>query len=265
MDDAAVPRFDTPTRSATPSASAPGDVALRLVDLVVDANDPLGLARFWAEALGWEVDDHRDGEVGLVPTDGTRFGVVFVPVPEPKAGKNPIHLDLTTTSAEDQTGTVDRLVAAGASHVDVGQRPEEGHVVLADPEGNELCIIEPGNTFLAGCGRFGSITCDGSPEAGYFGSEALGWPLVWNQDEETAIRAPDGTGPLITWGPPVPVKTTKNRLHLDVAPPPDGDQRAEVDRLVGLGASLVDIGQGDAGWVVLADPDGNELCVLTPR
>ena len=91
--------------------------------------------------------------------------------------------------------------------------------MLADPEGNELCVIEPDNSFLAGCGRLGSITCDGTPEVGYFWSAALGWPLVWDQDEETAIRAPDGTGPFITWGPPVAPKLGKNRLHLDIAPP----------------------------------------------
>jgi hypothetical protein len=60
-------------------------------------------------------------------------------------------------------------------------------------------------------------------------------------------------------------KTGKNRLHLDIAPPADGDQQAEVERLVSLGANRIDIGQGDVSWVVMADPDGNEFCVLTPR
>ena len=140
--------------------------------------------------------------------------------------------------------------------------------MLADPEGNELCIIEPTNKFLAGCGRFGSITCDGSPAVGYFWSAALGWPLVWDQQQETAIRAPDGEGPFITWGPPIPVKVKKNRFHLDIASTVGGDranQLAEVDRLVSLGAHRVDIGQGDVSWVVMADPDGNEFCVLGPR
>jgi Glyoxalase-like domain len=89
--------------------------------------------------------------------------------------------------------------------------------------------------------------------------------LVWDQDQETAIRAPDGTGPFITWGPPLPPKLTKNRLHLAIAPPDHGDQRAEVDGLVSLGATRIDIGQGDVDWVVMVDPDGNELCVLSPR
>ena len=238
----------------------------QLVALCIDANDPLRLARFWAEALHWEIDDTTPGEIGLVPTDGIRFQILFEPVPGQKAGPNRLHLDLTTTSIDDQQETVAKLVEVGARHIDIGQRPDEGHVVLADPEGNELCIIEPENSFLADCGRLGSITCDGTRAVGYFWSEALGWPLVWDQDEETAIRAPDGTGPMITWGgPPLAPKIAKNRLHLDIAPLAHVDQQAEVDRLISLGATRVDIGQGNVSWVVMADPDGNEFCVLTPR
>ena len=161
-----------------------------------------------------------------------------------------------------------RACSSSAPAASTSARPDEGHVVLADPEGNEFCIIEPGNKFLADCGRFGSITCDGTQEVGYFWSEVLGWPLVWDQDEETAIRAPDGTGPLITWGgPPLAAKLLigKNRLHLDIAPPGHVEQRAEVDRLVSLGANRIDIGQGEVDWVVMADPDDNEFCVLSPR
>jgi len=237
----------------------------RLVALCFDANDPLRLARFWADALHWEIDDEAPDEIGLVPTDDTRFRILFLPVPEKKAGKNRFHLDLTSTSIDDQKETVGRLVELGARRIDIGQGPDEAHVVLADPEGNEFCVIEPENSFLADCGRFGSISCDGSREVGYFWSEALGWPLVWDQDEETAIRAPDGTGPFITWGgPPIAPKIGKNRLHLDIAPPDHGDQRAEVARLVSLGATRIDIGQGDVDWVVMADPDGNEFCVFSP-
>ncbi|MBA2282290.1 MAG: VOC family protein [Acidimicrobiia bacterium] len=235
----------------------------RLVALNFDANEPGHLARFWAEALRWEVVEEA-GEVRLEPTDGTRFPILFSPVAEAKAGKNCIHLDLTTTSDDDQQATVRRLLEIGARHVDVGQGPEERHVVLADPEGNELCIIEPENGFLAGCGRLGSITCDGTPAVGYFWSEALSWPLVWDQDDETAVRAPDRTGPFITWGPPLPAKTTRNRLHLDIAPTDGGDLRAEVDRLVALGARRIDVEGNHLDAVVLVDPDGNELCVSEP-
>lgn len=238
------------------------------------ANDPLGLARFWAGVLGRElVDDPHDGthdglaDDGLVllPSEDPGFRIRFVKTGAPKVGPNQIHLDLTSTTLGDQERTVARALELGAHHIDIGQRPEEGHVVLADPEGNEFCVIEAGNNFLADCGFIGAVNCDGSQEVGYFWSEALGWPLVWDQDEETAIQSPSG-GSKISWGgPPVRPKTGRNRLHLDLAPPLDGDQQAEVDRLVSLGATRVDIGQGDVSWVVLADSDGNEFCVLTPR
>jgi hypothetical protein len=234
-----------------------------LFALCFDANDPLRLAGFWAGVLGWEMaDDARDG-IALLPNDGTEFRIRFLPTHEEKAGPNQMHFDLTSRSLEGQQQTVASALDLGARHIDIGQRPEEGHVVLADPEGNEFCVIEPGNSFLADCGFIGALACDGSQEVGYFWSEALGWPLVWDQDEETAIRSPRG-GPKITWGGPPLMPKAGNRLHFDVAPPVDGDQRAEVDRLVSLGATRVGIGQDEVSWV-MADPDGNEFCVLTPR
>ena len=237
----------------------------RLVALAVDAAAPQALARFWGGLLRWESTDDPDGGVVLLPADDTGFRIEFFPTAEPRTGPNQAHLDLTSTSLEDQQETVERALRLGARHLDVGQRPEEGHVVLADPEGNEFCVIGPGNRFLADCGFVGALACDGTQEVGYFWSLALCWPLVWDQDEETAIRSPHG-GPKITWGgPPVRPKTRKNRLHLDLAPPAGEDQQAEVERLLGLGATRVDIGQGEVSWVVMADPDGNEFCVLTPR
>jgi predicted enzyme related to lactoylglutathione lyase len=245
--------------------ATPTEDRSRIVALVLDANAPARMASFWAEALGWEIGE-SGGEVALIPADDTGFVIRLEPTAVDKVGQNNIHLDLTTTSSDDQRDTVTRLVAAGASHLDIGQRPEEGHVVLADPEGNELCIIEPHSNFLAGCPRLGAINADGTRETGLFWSEVLGWPLIWDQDDETAIRAPDGTGPVIQWsGGPLMEKHGKNRLHLDIAPPPHVDHQREVDRLVELGATRLDIGQGDPSWIVMADPDHNEFCVLTPR
>jgi predicted enzyme related to lactoylglutathione lyase len=236
-----------------------------LFALSLDATDPTRLARFWAGVLDWEVsDDPRDG-VTLVPSDATGFRFRFVHAHEQKAGPNETHFHLTSASLDDQQQTVARSLGLGARHLDVGQRPEEGHVVLADPEGNEYCVIEPGNNFLADCGFLAELACDGSEEVGHFWSAALGWPLVWDQDQETAIRSPLG-GPKISWGgPPLMPKTGRSRIHFDLAPPADGDQQAEVDRLVSLGATRTDIGQGEVSWVVMADPDGHEFCVLTPR
>jgi predicted enzyme related to lactoylglutathione lyase len=236
-----------------------------LFALCFDANDPLRLARFWAGVLRWEMaDDPRDG-IALLPNDDTGFRIRFSRTPDRKTVPNRMHLHLTSSSLDDQQLTVTRSLGLGGRHLDVGQRPEEGHVVLADPEGNEFCVIEPGNNFLADCGFLGELACDGPQSVGYFWSEAMGWPLVWDQDQETAIRSPHG-GPKVAWGgPSVRQKTAKNRLHFDLAPPADSDQQLEVDRLVSLGAARIDIGQGEVSWVVMADPDGNEFCVLPIR
>ncbi|MEO8897692.1 MAG: VOC family protein [Candidatus Dormibacter sp.] len=145
----------------------------RLDALCFDANDPGRLARFWADALYWEIHDEIPDEIGVVPTDDTRFRIRFEPDPNKKTGQNRNHLDLTTTSIDDQNETVRRLVELGARHIEIGQGLDEPHVVLADLEGKEFCIIEPTNNFLADCGRLGAINCDGSREAGYFWSAAL--------------------------------------------------------------------------------------------
>jgi predicted enzyme related to lactoylglutathione lyase len=222
------------------------------------------LARFWADALGWGYGED-EGLSTVTGGDGTVRRLEFDTVPNEKRSANWMHFDLTSTSIEDQRMTVERLVELGARHIDIGQGPNADHFVLADPEGNEFCVLEPGNSFVDYGGRLGSLTCDGSRAVGYFWSEVLGWPLVWDQDDETAIRSPDGGQFMTFGGPPKAPKHAKNRLHIDIAPPDDGDQQAEVERLVSLGATRIDIGQGEVGWVVMADPDGNEFCVLTPR
>ncbi len=119
----------------------------RLVHLVVDANDPSRLARFWAAALGWEVADEQAQEVDVCPAgydypDPVALPLVFVPVPEKKTGKNHVHLDLASASTGHQADLVRRLQELGATPVDIGQG-DVPWVVLADPEGNELCVLEP--------------------------------------------------------------------------------------------------------------------------
>jgi len=231
-----------------------------LVALCFDASDPDRLARFWAGLLDREIADN--GAWTLSPREGNGFGIEFLSSRAPRAGRNQMHLHLTSTSPDDQQAVVARALELGGRHLDVGQRPEEGHVVLADPEGNEFCVIEPGNNFLAGCGFLGEVSCDGLAEVGQFWSRALAWPLVWDQNQETAIQSPSG-GTKISWGgPPVAPKTAKNRLHFDLAPAVGSDQQAEVDRLVSLGATRVDIGLGSVEWVVMADPGGNEFRML---
>ena len=104
-----------------------------LAALCLDAIDPPRLGRFWAGVLRWEMaDDPHDG-IALLPSDDTGFSIRFRPTDEQKAGLNQIHLHLTSTSPEDQQATVARVLGLGGRHLDVGQLPEEDHVVLADP------------------------------------------------------------------------------------------------------------------------------------
>jgi len=228
----------------------------RLLTVTFDAHDPARLARFWAGMLDREVVEDAGG--ALLPGDETQLGLRFVPSDAKMVRPNYLHLHLTSTSPADQQHRVATALGLGAGHIDVGQRPEDGHVVLADPEGYEFCVIEPGNNFLAGCGLLGELACDGTREVGVFWSEALGWPLVWDQDEETAVQSPYG-GTKVAWGgPPVAPKEVRNRQRFDLTPAGD-NQQAEVDRLVSLGATR--LGVGEDGAIVLADPDGNEFCV----
>lgn len=224
----------------------------RLDALRVRASDPESLARFWRDLLGWVRAPHAGTE--LVPTDETGFDLRFVPAAEPRVGLNQVHLHLTSAEPGDQERTVQRALDLGARHLDVGQLPDEDHVVLADPDGNEFCVIGAGNRWLAGCGFLGELACDGTPEVGRFWAAALGWPLVWDQDGETAIRSPHG-GPKIAWGgPPLDERHGPHRLLFDLVTA--DDLGAEVTRLVALGATAAG---RDEGTVVLADPDGNEF------
>ncbi|KNX37108.1 VOC family protein [Luteipulveratus halotolerans] len=236
-------------------------MSLRRDAVVLDAHDPEKVATFWAAMLGRRRLDDARGGVLLPPTSQPGFAVRIVPGAAPKVAANRTHLDLTSATPQGQADLVATALAHGGKHIDIGQGPDAEHVVLADPEGNELCVIDPGNGFLADTGRIGAVNCDGTQRLGYFWSEALGWPLVWDQDEETAIQSALG-GSKVTWsGPPLDPKHGKERLHLDVAPV-DADQATEVARLETLGARRTDIGQGDVSWVVMVDPDGNEFCVL---
>ncbi|MFD7165307.1 VOC family protein [Streptomyces violascens] len=239
-------------------------MASHLFAICFNATRPRDLARFWAGVLGWEWADRPDDDVAILPPCTAGFRIRFLPNQEPKTGQNRAHFDLTSTSPEDQQQTVARALEFGGKHIDVGQLPEEGHVVLADPDGNEFCVIEAGNKFLADTALIGALACDGSQEVGYFWSEALQWPLVWDQDQETAIQSPNG-GTKITWGgPPVAPKTVTNRLYFELALPADADCEAEIDRLISLGATRIGTGEGDGGRVLMLDPDGNEFAVQRP-
>lgn len=230
--------------------------------LVLLARDPGALADFWGGLLDRpdrETDD--DGRVTVRGSDPAGLALRFEPSTAARVVANPMHLDLTSASLEDQQTRVERALALGGRHHDVGQTGEEGHVVLADPEGNELCVIEPGNGFLEGCGLVGAVAGDGSQACGYFWAAALGWPLVWDQDEETAIQSPAG-GTKLTWGgPPVGAAGPEDRVRYDLRLAPGADADTELDRLLALGATGAESRASVSRWV-LADPDGHPLHLL---
>jgi Glyoxalase-like domain len=95
-----------------------------------------------------------------------------------------------------------------------------------------------------------------------FWSAALGQPILYESGDEVIVGADKHAYPGLCFLRVTGAKTVKNRLHLDLNP---DDQHAEVERLLALGARPADIGQGDVPWVVLADPEGNEFCVLRPH
>ena len=118
---------------------------LRIQCLCIDTADPAGLARFWQAALGWRRMHDEDDEVVLEPPqgspeDGIAPDLLFLRVPEDKAIKNRLHLDLRP---KDQAAEVARLEGLGARRADVGQGAEVSWVVMADPGGNEFCVLRP--------------------------------------------------------------------------------------------------------------------------
>ncbi len=230
----------------------------RLTAVAVQAADPHLLAGFWAALLARPVTDHPGGP--LLAGSDAQVGLRFLASDAPRFRPNQVHLHLTSDDGRTQAGTVETALRLGATHLDVGQRPEEGHVVLADPEGNEFCVIEARNAYLEGTGFLGEVACDGSRATGLFWAEALGWPLVWDQDDETAVQSPRG-GTKVAWGgPPTAVRPAGvRRQPFEIAPGVSG-QVATVDRLLGLGATRVGTGDGDV--VVLADPDGTPFRVM---
>ena len=110
--------------------------------VVIDCRDPEVLARFWSEALDYTVHGEAEGYVGLVPAEGrTGPHLDLVLVPEERRGKNRLHLDLRALDG-DRAGEVARLEGLGARRVDVGQGEDVPWTVLADPEGNEFCVLD---------------------------------------------------------------------------------------------------------------------------
>lgn len=111
-------------------------MTLRWQSVVIDCGDPEHVARFWSEVLRLPLQGPEGGEWWLEP-GGDSPDILFLRVPEGKAVKNRVHLDLRP---DDQATEVERLIALGAHRVDIGQG-DVTWVVMADPEGNEFCVL----------------------------------------------------------------------------------------------------------------------------
>ena len=226
-------------------------MALRLEAVTFEVAEVPAVAAFWAGLLDRDVLAESGG--ALVSGNETQVGLRFVASHTDQVGPRRLHLHLTSSSLDDQLRTVETAVRMGGRHIDVGQEPDDDFIVLADPGGNEVCVIGPENGFLAGTGFLGEVTCDGTRDVGLFWRDALHWPLVWDENQETVVQSPLG-GTKVSWGgPPVEPKQGRNRQRLDLV---TADPSSEAERLVTLGATLLaDLVDG----VELADPDGNEF------
>jgi hypothetical protein len=108
------------------------------------------------------------------------------------------------------------------------------------------------------------IDCADPAALGRWWADVLGYEITDEDDEALELTGPPGSGPTLLFLRVPEGKTVKNRLHLDVNAT-DSDQDAELERLLGLGARHTDVGQGEQTWVVLADPEDNEFCLLRSR
>lgn len=233
------------------------------------AHDDAVLGGFWAQALGWEISSEAPGVTNLEPAgfaypDPIAVCVDLVVSTEPKTVKNRVHVDLATTSAAHQAQSVARLKDLGATPVDIGQG-DVPWTVLADPEGNEFCVLEP-RAIYRDTGPIAAVVVDCvDPRAmARFWGAAMDWTLHEVADDGATLRSAAGVGPYLEFIRTPDAKSGWNRVHLDIRPYPGDDAAAEEARLRTLGAGVVDLGESDVSWTVLADPEDNEFCLLAP-
>lgn len=250
-------------------------MATRLDSVNVDCADAEALGRWWAATLDWPIVRHEwtDGrrttfEFSVDPPHG-RPGVslTFANVAEGKVGFNRVHVDLRSGSASEQVAMVVALEQRGARRIDIGQG-DVPFVVLADPEGNEFCVLDRRDDYEH-TGQIAAIVMKALDPISLapFWSAATGWDVVVSTPGYAALEDQRQPGPLLELIATNESHRVKNRWHLDVRPDTSSDRDVEVGRLLDLGATRVEVGQayaapGEVTWVVLADPEGNEFCVL---
>lgn len=241
------------------------DGSMFLENLCLDAADPHALGRFWEALLGSErlTDDPDAYETRLSVPGGPVLDLCLQRVADPRPVSPRLHLDLS--GGDRQEEVVERALALGARHLDIGQR-DVPWVVLADPEGNPFCVMEARPEYAASwpVAALPLDSADPTRDAAFW-AELTGWRPV-DTGLPAALRDPSGAGPLLELCPEVaPKSPAKNRLHLDVRLEPADEPDEVVARVVGLGGRELHPGWGDLPWRVLADPSGNEFCILPAR
>ncbi|AJT42378.1 VOC family protein [Psychromicrobium lacuslunae] len=245
-------------------------MALRPVQVNFKARDDAALGRFWAEALHWGIASEGPGVTNVEPLnfnwpDPSALCIDVVKVPDPETVKYRLHLDLNSSSVAEQQALVKRLVELGASPANLGQG-EVPWVALTDPEGNLFRVLEP-RSIYRDTGPIAAVlvSCADPREMARFWGEATDWQVHQLSDEHARLRSAEGVGPYLEFVRTPVLRAESGRVHLDLMPYSGDDQAAEVSRLLALGATEVDLGQGEVPWVCLADSEGNDFCVLGPR
>jgi hypothetical protein len=228
-------------------------MTVRMTAVSFDAQDPASVGAFWAGLLEREIVPTPDGV--FLPGDARQVGLRFVSATTERTGRDRLHLHVTTESDADRQRILDTVHALGGTRRGTGPLPTDSAIFMLDPGGNDFCVIEPGNGYLAGCGRLGEVTCEGTRAVGEFWRDALGWPVVWDEGDEIAIQSPSG-GTKLAWDawPDAPrIGRDRQRFELTT-----DDLDADVDRLMALGAAVVRTSGSSA---VLTDPDGDAFTV----
>lgn len=236
-----------------------------LENVALDATDPHTLGRFWEALLGGSTltDEPEVFETRITVPEGPTIDLCLSRVPEPVAPHPRLHLDLA--GGPHQAEVVQRALDLGARHLDIGQG-DVPWVVLADPEGNPFCVMEARPEYAVS-GPIAALPLDSADPArdAAFWGELSGWGPV-SSSMPAALRHPSGRGPLLELcSEPGPKGVAKNRLHLDIRLEAADDVDAVLARVVELGGRELHPGWGHLPWRVVADPSGNELCLLPSR
>ena len=236
-----------------------------LENLVIDAVDPRRLGRFWEAAVGGETltDEPNNYETRLTVDGGPVLDLCFQPVAELPTTTPQLHVDLEGGARQDEV--VARLLELGARHLDIGQG-DVPWVVLADPEGNALCVMEDRAAY-ADTGPIAALPLDSAdPERdAAFWSWLTGWTDVTDGGLRS-LRHPSSRGLLLEFCPErTPKGPAKNRFHLDVRLETGDDADAVATAIADHGGRELHLGWGDLPWRHYADPSGNEFCVLPVR